>query len=187
MRQMLGERIVVNIDDLRNTPRDAILPHDTQYVPRKMSRVMRAMRAARLTGKTSEKLRSDWMLQTISQSNASLVFVHFLDYATQFNDVWRRLGIPVVVHCHGYDVHWDVRHMIKKNVVHSECYTDRVRSLAENVWFIANSTFTKRQLQKLDINPSKIFLKRFGVPLSARPQSLSREGTPPSSLSGSTG
>jgi hypothetical protein len=100
MRQMLGERIVVNIDDLRNTPRGAILPADTQYVPRKMSRMMRAMRAARLSGKTSEQLRSDWMLQTISQSNASLVFVHFLDYATQFNDVWRRLDIPVVVHCH---------------------------------------------------------------------------------------
>ncbi len=178
MRRMLGERIVVNIDDLRNTARGAILPNDTQYVPRKMSRMMRAMRAARLTGKTSEKLRSDWMLQTISQSNASVVFVHFLDYATQFNDVWRRLSIPVVVHCHGYDVHWDVRHMVKKRIVHSACYTDRVRSLAENVWFIANSSFTKRQLQDLDINPNKIFLKRFGVPVSEKPRSLSEQERP---------
>lgn len=178
MRQMLDGQIVVNIDDLRNTPRGAILSNDTQYVPRKMSRMMRAIRAARLTGKTSEKLRSDWMFQTISQSNASLVFVHFLDYATQFNDVWRRLGIPVVVHCHGGDVHWDVRHMVKKKFVHSACYTDRVRSLAENVWFIVNSTFTKRQLQKLDINPSKIFLKKFGVPISEKPRSLSGKERP---------
>lgn len=173
MREMLGEQIVVNVDDLRNTDRGASLPQDTLYVPRKMNRMMRAIRAARLTTRTNEKLRSDWMLQTISQARASVVFVHFLDYATQFDDVWQRLGIPVVVHCHGYDVHWDVRHMVKKNVVHSADYKDRVRSMPENVWFIANSNFTRRQLEEVGINPSKIFLKRFGVPISPKPRQLS--------------
>ena len=172
MRQMLGDRVVVNIDDLRNTERGALLPGDTQYVPRKMNRMMRALRTARLTGRTSKQLRSEWMLRTISRANASLVFVHFLDYAVQFNEVWRRLGIPVVVHCHGYDVHWNVRHMTKKNVVHPADYQDRVRALSENVWFIANSTFTKNQLLGIGINPDKISLKRFGVPLARKPRTL---------------
>lgn len=171
MHQLLGNQIVVNIDDLKYTPRGAALPSHTQYIPRKMSRAMRALRTARLTSATSEKLRSEWMLETISQSNASLVFVHFVDFALQFNDVWHQLGIPVVVHCHGVDITWDTIDHVKKKPVHPPEYEDRVRSFADNVWFIANSTYTAGQLRKLDINPKKIFLKRFGVTVADRPKS----------------
>lgn len=172
MRHMLGHRVVVNIDDLRNVDRGASLPTDTQYVPRKMSRMMRLMRSVRLTRRTNGQLRSEWMLRTLADANASLVFVHFLDYAVRFNEVWRRLDIPVVVHCHGYDVHWNVRHMTKRNLVHPPGYKDQVRSLPDNVWFIANSKFTKGQLLGLEINAAKIFLKRFGVSLSEKPRKL---------------
>jgi glycosyltransferase involved in cell wall biosynthesis len=175
---MLGDRIVVNIDDLRNTPRGGRLCENTNYVPRKISRMMRAARALRLTGRTTKKLREDWMLQTISRSGASLVFVHFLDYAVQFSQVWQRIGIPVVVHCHGYDVHWDVRHMVKQTPLHPASYPDRVQALSDNVWFIANSSFTRQQLLRLNINPAKIFLKRFGVPVSAEPRCFSGSDRP---------
>lgn len=167
---MLGSRVVLNIDDMRHVTRGTELADQTRYVPRKLSRLMRA---TRLLGNSDEKLRSDWMLQALTQSKASIVFVHFLDYATQFDQVWRRIDVPVVVHCHGYDVHWDVRDVTRGGPVHPPGYTDRVRGLADNVWFIANSTFTKRQLERLGMNPRKIFLKRFGVPVSARPRSHS--------------
>ncbi len=170
---MLGDRVVVNIDDLRNTRRNDVLPVDTLYLPRKVSRLGRLTRSLGLTGLTDQKLRSEWLLRELRKSNASSVFVHFLDFAVQFQDVWQRLDVPVVVHCHGYDITWDVRDSVKGTPLHPAGYRNHVRSLPDNVWFIANSTYTGDQLRSLDINPSKIFLKRFGVPLSNRPVTLS--------------
>jgi glycosyltransferase involved in cell wall biosynthesis len=172
MREMLKDQIVVNIDDSRSIDRDAVLAIGTHYVPRKMNRWGRAMRSLQLNRQTDEQMRSAWMLRTIQKSGALLVFVHFLDFAVQFRDVWSRLDVPVVVHCHGYDITWDVRHTTKKTPLHSPHYQSDVRSLPDNVWFIANSTHTRRQLEKIDINPKKIFLKRFGVPLAERPCSV---------------
>jgi glycosyltransferase involved in cell wall biosynthesis len=174
---MLKDRIVVNVDDLRNTDRDAVLAEDTHYIPSKMSRLGRFMRTMRLTTQSDSKLRSEWMLQTIRESGASLVFVHFLDFAVRFRDVWDRLDVPVVVHCHGYDIMWDVRDQQKKTPLHPPNYQANVRSLPENVWFIANSNHTKRQLLKLDLNPEKIFLKRFGVPLAKQPRSMMHDAS----------
>ena len=73
MRQMLGDQVVVNIDDSRFVPISAVAADDTQYLPKKMTRMMRALRTIRLTNQTSQRLRNDWMLQTISRSNASLI------------------------------------------------------------------------------------------------------------------
>lgn len=167
---MLGPQIVINIDDLRHTARGADLAADTRYVPRKLSRLTRLAKTMRLTRATDQRLRSEWLLSEISRSGATSAFVHFLDFATQFHDVWNRLDIPVVVHCHGYDITWDVRHHLKGTPLHPAGYRDDVRSLPENVWFIANSNYTADQLRQLQINPDKIFLKRFGVPLADRPK-----------------
>jgi glycosyltransferase involved in cell wall biosynthesis len=172
MREMLNDQIVVNIDDSRSIDRDAVLANGTRYVPRKMNRWGRALRLLKLNRQTDSQMRSEWMLRTIQKSDASLVFVHFLDFAVQFRDAWSRLDIPVVVHCHGYDITWDVQHTTKKTPLHSPHYQSDVRSLADNVWFIANSTHTRRQLEKININPRKIFLKRFGVPLADRPRAV---------------
>lgn len=167
---MLGPQIAVNIDDLRHTRRGAELASDTAYMPRKLGRVMRLAKTMRLTTATDQRLRSEWLLGEISRSGATSVFVHFLDFANQFHDVWNRLDIPVVVHCHGYDITWDVRHHQKGTPLHPIGYREEVRSLPENVWFIANSNYTVGQLRQLQINPDKIFLKRFGVPLADRPK-----------------
>ncbi|QDT07917.1 GDP-mannose-dependent alpha-(1-6)-phosphatidylinositol monomannoside mannosyltransferase [Rubripirellula lacrimiformis] len=170
MKQMLGDHVVLNVDDLRNTPRGSNLSDDTHYIPRKVSRAKRAMRSIGLVRQTDDAMRSQWLLNQIRESKASSVFVHFLDFATKFNDVWNRLDIPIVVHCHGYDITWDVRHHVHQTPLHPVDYPSSVRSLPDNVWFIANSNYTRNQLLKLDINPRKIFLKRFGVPLSNRPR-----------------
>ena len=175
MRKMLADRVVVNIDDMRNVDRGVKLAADTRYVPRKMNYLNRFLSAVRLSNRTHDKLRSQWMLQTITQSGAKLAFVHFLDYATRFTDVWRQLDMPVVVHCHGYDITWDLLHPDTLTSYHAPGYTALVRALPDNVWFIANSTHTKDQLLQLSINPNKIFLKRFGVPLSDRPRSESQQ------------
>ncbi len=170
MRQMLSDRIVVNIDDQWhvNGPDDRV--DDAVYLPRKMNRCNRLLRSVGLTNQSDAQYRSEWMHRTISASGASLVFAHFLNAATEFSQVWRQLGLPVVVHCHGYDVGWDFRHHETKERLHPVDYKERVESLSENVWFVANSTATEQRLLAIGINPEKIFLKRFGVPLAPSPK-----------------
>ncbi|MGB7343555.1 MAG: glycosyltransferase family 4 protein [Pirellulaceae bacterium] len=170
MRQMLADRIAVNIDDARHVSRrDDRLP-DTFYVPRKMNRVSRVLRSAGFVSTSDAKFRSDWMLNTVASSGATLVFAHFLDAVTQFTDVWQQLKIPVVVHCHGYDVGWDFRHLVTGERMHAPEYKQTVQNLPDNIWFIANSTATERRLLEVGINPDKIFLKRFGVPVADSPK-----------------
>ncbi|QDT08362.1 GDP-mannose-dependent alpha-(1-6)-phosphatidylinositol monomannoside mannosyltransferase [Planctomycetes bacterium K23_9] len=178
MRQMLGEQIVVNIDDMRNTTQGTPMQSDTLYIPRRQSGFRRVASALRLTSETKESMRDEWLLKTITQHDASLAFVHFLDFAVRFHEVWSRLDIPIVVHCHGYDITWDVRHHTDGTLLHPLNYRDSVRDLPDNVWFIANSTYTQSQLEQLGINPEKIFLKRFGVPVSHRPNAIPADASP---------
>jgi glycosyltransferase involved in cell wall biosynthesis len=178
MRQMLGDQIVVNIDDLRNTSRGTPLQGDTQYIPRRQSGFQRVASALRISSETKESMRNEWLLKTISQSKASLAFVHFLDFAVRFHDVWCRLDIPTVVHCHGYDITWDVRHHEDGTLLHPLNYLESVRDLPDNIWFIANSSYTQSQLEQVGINPNKIFLKRFGVPVAESPRVLPPHAAP---------
>lgn len=173
MREMLEDRIVVNVDDLRNVARGSTPSDETLYLPRKLPRGQRLLRAIGLSSQSNRSMRSEWMLATLSQHRPTLVFTHFLDFAVQFSDVWRSLGVPVVVHCHGYDITWNVCSDETGKPLHPAGYTDAVRSLPDNVWFIANSTFTRDQLLSLGIHPNKISIKRFGVPLAERPKPVS--------------
>jgi glycosyltransferase involved in cell wall biosynthesis len=104
--------------------------------------------------------------------------VHFLDFAVRFHDVWCRLDIPTVVHCHGYDITWDVRHHEDGTLLHPLNYLESVRDLPDNIWFIANSSYTQSQLEQVGINPNKIFLKRFGVPVAESPRVLPPHAAP---------
>ncbi len=178
MRQMLGDQIVVNIDDLRNTSRETPLQDDTRYIPRRQNAFRRVASALRISSETKESMRNEWLLKTIAESKASLAFVHFLDFAVRFHDVWCRLDIPTVVHCHGYDITWDVRHHADGTLLHPLNYRESVRSLPDNIWFVANSTYTQSQLEQVGINPDKIFLKRFGVPVAESPRVLPLHASP---------
>ncbi|MEM6688907.1 MAG: glycosyltransferase [Planctomycetota bacterium] len=188
MRDMLAESIVVNIDDGRNQPKrrsvvasDDRLPHGTKIVPRKVPRVSRWMESSGITqflgnrSRTNEQHREEWMLGVIEQSKANVVFVHFVDYAIQFERVWRRLDIPILVHAHGYDIVWDVCNERTGERLHPSDYLARVSQLPSNVHFIANSNFTRDQLLAAQINPNRIRIKRFGVPVSHDPPLIDLE------------
>ncbi|MEL6106999.1 MAG: glycosyltransferase [Planctomycetota bacterium] len=181
MRETLKDRIVVNVDDLRNVARGTTPRQDTLYLPRKLPRPQRLLRAIGLSSRSNRSMRSQWMLATLSEHRPTLVFTHFLDFAVQFSDVWRTLGVPVVVHCHGYDITWNVRSDLTGQPLHPVGYTNAVRSMPDNVWFIANSTFTRDQLLSLGIRADKIAIKRFGVPLAERPKPVT-DGSPKTML-----
>ncbi|MEO1527117.1 MAG: glycosyltransferase [Planctomycetota bacterium] len=169
MHELLADQIVVSIDDCRNTRYSQRALTTIQLVPRKMSRVMRLIKLLGLTTRTHASTRSEWMLRVISRSGANCVLVHFLDYAVQFADVWKKLDLPVVVHCHGYDITWQLKHFETAEPVHPPDYTDQVLALGNNVSFIANSTFTQQRLTKIGVEASRAPIKRFGVPVSSEP------------------
>ena len=175
MHAMLADNIVVSIDDRRNTRPSEKAHGQIQLVPRKMNRGLRLMKSAGMTSQTHQSVRSDWMLNKIQQSGANCVLVHFLDYAVQFADVWRKLDLPVVVHCHGYDITWKLRHFEKGTPVHPADYVEQVRKLGDNVSFISNSTFTQGRLAEVGIDPSRAPVKRFGVPVSDLPPSFNSD------------
>jgi glycosyltransferase involved in cell wall biosynthesis len=118
------------------------------------------------------------MLKTLSETDASLVLVHFMTTAVSFSDVWARLDIPVVIHCHGYDVSWDLRFPDGEKPAHDEEYVSRVRALPDNAWFIANSSYTRSRLLEIGVDPGRIFNKRFGVPLAPAPRLHREEDSP---------
>lgn len=172
MHQMLAPQIVVNIDDQRNTRRIGPDCPPTLLIPRKLHRASRILGKLGLVSQTSESFRDEWMYRTITDAAASHVLVHYLDYAVSFDSVWKRLDIPVLVHCHGFDITWDGVNQATGDRVHQDCYRDQVRALSDNVWFIANSSHTRSKLVDIEINPAKIFVKRFGVPLAPKPPAL---------------
>lgn len=105
-----------------------------------------------------------------SSAEISIVFVHYLNVATQHAAIWGGLNKPVVVHCHGFDVTWDLRNYRKpRKKIHSARYVREVQALPENVKFIANSVATKRALLEIDVPENRIVVKHLGVEIPASP------------------
>lgn len=175
MRGLLSKEIAVSIDDGRNTRKVPQEDSGLRLVPRKLGRMKRVLGRLKLTEETSESLRTEWLKREIDNSRATHVLVHFLNYATEFNEVWRNIEIPVLIHCHGYDISFDVRDYQTGQPYHDSSYLDRVRSLPKNVFFLANSTSTKSKLLDIGINADKIAIKRFGVDVSNDPPNIGME------------
>ena len=155
-RWMQGRRLVV----LADAP------------PTRWRRVLR--RAGLRDGQATEKLR-----RAVSATDVSVVLVHFLTEAVTYADVWRATDKPVFVHCHGYDVTWDLRdqeHGGRR--AHAPDYADRVRALPENVRFIANSHETKRRLTAANIAEQRISVNYLGVPVPEQLPSRSEHAGP---------
>lgn len=95
--------------------------------------------------------------------SASAVLVHYLTTATALRRAWGWMGQPVFVHCHGYDVTWDLRDPESGRRRHSAEYVESVRRLATRVQFIANSNWTTRQLLSIGVPKDRIHVKYFGI------------------------
>lgn len=167
MRRMLdwlGDQVTV-LAYRGNLPGDQIKKYKSICLAGPKQFWWRALRkvgfAQRLCPTADRKLAS-----AVADSSVTVVLVHYLTVATRFAYVWAGTTKPIFVHCHGYDVTWDLRSSSIGNLgepSHSKDYIERVRSLSSNVRFIANSNATKRKLLKVGISEERIVTKYLGV------------------------
>lgn len=134
-------------------------------------------RALRGVLKNLRPLRSaslqDRLRARLNASKADAVLVQFLTTAVRFAEPLVASGKRLYVHCHGWDVTWDMLSPVGDGTrLHAPDYVQRVRELAPRVTFIANSRETQRRLESIGIAPCQIVVHYFGV---AVPKFFSRE------------
>lgn len=100
------------------------------------------------------------------RSAVSCMLVHYLEFALEHEAVWADVAKPLFVHCHGYDVTWDLRHADEpERRYFPDEYVASVRRLSERATLIANSRHTVAKLTAIGIHPARIRLKYLGVPV----------------------
>lgn len=92
------------------------------------------------------------------------VFVHYLTFALRYQEVLEASGLPIFVHCHGFDVTIDLRsHWDPTTRVHPEHYADDILRLSEKAVLIANSATTAQKLYDIGVNRNNVIIKYMGV------------------------
>jgi len=117
-----------------------------------------------------ERHKNNYMKRKINSSSVELIFINFAEVALKYQDIWIENKKKLFVHCHGYDVTWDLRRHESPNIpVFEQDYVDSVRKLSQRATFIANSKVTEQRLLDIGIDEKKIKLKYFGVHSSKYP------------------
>jgi glycosyltransferase involved in cell wall biosynthesis len=144
--------------------------------------IRRIMRKAGFSYWENRPLRTGAKIveKTLTSEKVSVVLIHYLEFAMQYEEVWRNTAIPLYVHCHGYDVTWDLhKHENPAERRFDEKYIDRVRLLSERAILIANSHCTARRLADIGIKEDRIVIKYLGVPVQRIfPKRSARPDTP---------
>ncbi len=114
-------------------------------------------------------------LQTaFSRKDVTCALVHYLDFALKFEEVWQKIDKPVFVHCHGYDVTWNLRY---DNPPYGKYFDDgypaAVRRLSQRAMLIANSHSTASELFEIGVAENRVEVKHLGVPVPAPSQKRS--------------
>jgi glycosyltransferase involved in cell wall biosynthesis len=103
------------------------------------------------------------LTRAVHSEQVTSIFIHWLNFALQYTDLWNETNKPLFVHCHGYDVTWNLRsHDLQPR--HSPEYPSEVRRLAQRAILIANSRSTARKLRDIGVPADRIVLHYFGIP-----------------------
>lgn len=123
-------------------------------------------KALRRTGARPTRLHQHVALARLIEGyGVTHVLVHFADFALRFEPLWQRLGLPVFVHCHGYDVAPELRrHRFPWRRQHPRDHARRLAELSRHVTFLVASRFLQEKLQGMGIAASRAQLKPLGVP-----------------------
>ncbi|MEM9365518.1 MAG: glycosyltransferase [Planctomycetota bacterium] len=106
----------------------------------------------------------DELERVLQDDRVSSTLVHFATVAVSYRKAFERVGKPVFIHCHGYDVTWDMRASDGSGRrIHSKKYVEAVRSMPSCVRFIANSQECKQRLLAIGLDESRVFVKPLGV------------------------
>jgi glycosyltransferase involved in cell wall biosynthesis len=93
-------------------------------------------------------------------------YIHFLTQAYQLREVLLKTKKQIFIHCHGYDVTWNLKKLdYPFGKFHPEDYLDFALNIQEKATFIANSNHTRNNLITIGILPENIVILNFGVKL----------------------
>lgn len=116
------------------------------------------------------------LVAAIRRPEVRAVLAHFLTDAVRYQQVWSSTGKPVFIHCHGYDVTWDmVRADDPSSRFYSADYIQAVLDLPANVQFIANSHATRQKLLAIGLASERIHVKYLGIPIPEQPEPVPAE------------
>lgn len=139
-----------------------------------------------------DRLRRRWethrhartLAAAVARDDIDCVFIHFLVHAVRYRSVWQRTEKPVFVHCHGWDVSWDLQRarpgITGRTAVHPPGYRQAAVALPENVTFVANSQTTVAAIERIGVKADRIALKYLGVPCDRTPPQRLMAGSDPS-------
>ncbi len=114
-------------------------------------------------------IRAPGAMGRLRREAASLIHVHFATDAVAYWPLIRRLGLPVVITLHGYDIH------VYREFWEQGCqpsfykkYPNRLLALAtqDRVHFIAVSEAIKRRAVEYGIPPERISVRYIGIDLA---------------------
>jgi colanic acid/amylovoran biosynthesis glycosyltransferase len=114
---------------------------------------------------------------SMQKAEIDCALVHYLVYAVRYRTAWERTNKPVFVHCHGWDVTWELQGTnrgLSGTRVHRRGYARAAAGLPDNVRFIANSHATAAKLGQIGIDEERIIIKPLGVPCLEDPPSETR-------------
>ena len=107
----------------------------------------------------------------LNEFNVTSVFCHYMNFAVAFSDVWKSVDVPLYIHCHGYDVTWDLRiaafPMFRR---FRPGYKGRALELAERSHVVVNSSMAKSRLVADGFSEKGITVKYIGVPVPREPR-----------------
>jgi len=109
--------------------------------------------------------RTSALKQSIARSESKLVYCHFANLAIRLMSVWDAIEHPVVVHCHGFDIAFDLLDA-NGRPRYTQRYRDDLVRLSKRVHLIANSEFSRQRLLSIGVADSRISVWHFGVPAS---------------------
>ena len=106
------------------------------------------------------------------------VLIHYLEFALKFESVWRSSNKPLFVHCHGYDITWNLRmHQEPSSLRFGSEYVSAVRRLSEKAVLIANSKFTFQKLVDIGVPEERVVTKYLGVPVPEFPLKRNKQNS----------
>jgi glycosyltransferase involved in cell wall biosynthesis len=106
-----------------------------------------------------------FILKKIQSRNTEILMINFLNLATKYIYLIDNFRGKTIIHVHGKDIIWDFVDEISGKRIYDSKYFRKVKELGSKCYFIANSSYSKNQLIAIGIDPSRIFVKYFGMEL----------------------
>ena len=120
---------------------------------------------------------SKQLARTIKELAIDVVFCHYATTAVHFRKVWDEVPVPLLIHCHGYDVTWTKGRLLGLINSRGPRYQGWLRRLANRALYVANSNFTKSRMTAVGIAERRIEVKYLGVPVQQFSQTIRKSGS----------